>query len=422
MKGLNFPKKIRLNHLFAIVIVCMFAFTSVGFILGSNGNGGTFTLSAGIYPGAPSYTIWHEDDVYYAKNAYGVIDYSGTNASSVITNCISNFTTITFTATQGSYDPIIITHSIVLENYTRYVTFQGESITAYTLELADAADCDMFQVEAGCHYIVWNKLYMHGNNLEQSSTSHGIHFLVGDTTTSDCQIIECTIVNFYGSPVYIEGTVSASYIYGNYMEDSEGATIRIGGLHGSTIKHNILWGSAYGIQVENTSRPRQDNIFEGNYINDMSVAAMHFNTSHNNMIINNHITTCTVGIFINVMYYSQICGNWIITIDETGMLMYSLQFDTVSDNNVYGCSQDTNATYSGIIMGAPASGQCNTNIINTNMVSNQNWDNKTVYGIAVYGTYNILTDCSATGSNCNIFESGTANEVHDCYNGTAYIS
>jgi len=90
VKSLNFPKKIQLKHLFAIILVCIVAFSSVGYILGSNGNGGTFTLSSGIYPGAPSYTIWVEDAVYYAKNAYGVIEYSGTNATAVIYNSLSS--------------------------------------------------------------------------------------------------------------------------------------------------------------------------------------------------------------------------------------------------------------------------------------------------------------------------------------------
>lgn len=48
----------------------------------------TFWISSGVYPGAPSYTIWGEPTsaptMYFAKNAYGAIDYSGTNASAVI--------------------------------------------------------------------------------------------------------------------------------------------------------------------------------------------------------------------------------------------------------------------------------------------------------------------------------------------------
>jgi len=50
----------------------------------------TFTISGGLYPGAPSYTIWREGNNYFAKNENGEIKYSGTNASQVINEATSN--------------------------------------------------------------------------------------------------------------------------------------------------------------------------------------------------------------------------------------------------------------------------------------------------------------------------------------------
>lgn len=49
----------------------------------------TFTISQGVYPGAPSFTIWKEDSTYYAKNSFGVIQsFYSTNASYVINNAL----------------------------------------------------------------------------------------------------------------------------------------------------------------------------------------------------------------------------------------------------------------------------------------------------------------------------------------------
>ena len=48
----------------------------------------TFWITSGVYPGAPSYTIFREGSNYFAKDANGQIDYSGTNASQVINNAI----------------------------------------------------------------------------------------------------------------------------------------------------------------------------------------------------------------------------------------------------------------------------------------------------------------------------------------------
>lgn len=53
-------------------------------------SGGIFYISEGVYSGAPSYTYWRESSMFHAKNAYGRIDYFGTNASLVVRNSISN--------------------------------------------------------------------------------------------------------------------------------------------------------------------------------------------------------------------------------------------------------------------------------------------------------------------------------------------
>ena len=49
----------------------------------------TFYLSGGIYPQG-TYTIWREGSTYYAKNAYGSIDYSGSNFTEVVENTFSD--------------------------------------------------------------------------------------------------------------------------------------------------------------------------------------------------------------------------------------------------------------------------------------------------------------------------------------------
>lgn len=50
----------------------------------------TFTISSGVYPGAPSYTIWTEGGEYFAKDANGRLAYSGTNASQIINYAYAN--------------------------------------------------------------------------------------------------------------------------------------------------------------------------------------------------------------------------------------------------------------------------------------------------------------------------------------------
>jgi len=63
----------------------------------------TFTISSGIYPGAPTYTIWREGSNYFAKDANGVLAYSGTVAYTLIQDVFDqNPQSIFFK--EGTYD------------------------------------------------------------------------------------------------------------------------------------------------------------------------------------------------------------------------------------------------------------------------------------------------------------------------------
>jgi hypothetical protein len=66
----------------------------VGLLVGagyvqSQAPSGTFYISQGVYPGAPSYTVWKEGSTYFAKNAYGRIDFSSINASQVFSDIVN---------------------------------------------------------------------------------------------------------------------------------------------------------------------------------------------------------------------------------------------------------------------------------------------------------------------------------------------
>ena len=54
----------------------------------------TLYLSSGIYPGASSYTIFQENGNVFAKNAYGQIEYSGTDAGTLVNTVRSAIGTV----------------------------------------------------------------------------------------------------------------------------------------------------------------------------------------------------------------------------------------------------------------------------------------------------------------------------------------
>lgn len=89
---MKLPKQVSLKHL-AIIVVSTILLTSFVFYVFAATPSSTFWISSGIYPGAPSYTVWREGSNYFAKNANGQIMYSGTNASEIILNSLGNWTT-----------------------------------------------------------------------------------------------------------------------------------------------------------------------------------------------------------------------------------------------------------------------------------------------------------------------------------------
>jgi len=85
---MKIPSKINLKTALIFVGISILL-TSVFFYAFASTPSSTFYISSGVYPGAPSYTIWKEGSNYFAKNANGQIDYSGTDASTVIQAAIN---------------------------------------------------------------------------------------------------------------------------------------------------------------------------------------------------------------------------------------------------------------------------------------------------------------------------------------------
>lgn len=176
-----------------IVALCMSSFGYVFSVPSS-----TFTLSSGVYPGAPSYTVWKEGATYYAKNANGALVYESTNASYVINNAItaaSENSSILFESADYSID------STLLFNRD-YMTYRGESrdgvrfITTSddynAINITQGANTDMEHIEVSDFSVIGTGatntnygIYIYGlwhsiiENIEVSNFDYGF-YLYGD--------------------------------------------------------------------------------------------------------------------------------------------------------------------------------------------------------------------------------------------------
>lgn len=84
---MKIPKQISLRTALIIVAISIIITSGLLYVFATTPTT-TFTISPGVYPGAPSYTVWKEDNNYFAKDANGMIKYSETNKTEIVQNCI----------------------------------------------------------------------------------------------------------------------------------------------------------------------------------------------------------------------------------------------------------------------------------------------------------------------------------------------
>jgi len=79
---MKIPKQISLRTTSIMVLIGIIITSGIFYVFAATPSS-TFYISSGVYPGAPSYTVWKEGSNYFAKDANGQIKYSGTNATEV---------------------------------------------------------------------------------------------------------------------------------------------------------------------------------------------------------------------------------------------------------------------------------------------------------------------------------------------------
>jgi hypothetical protein len=82
------PSKISLKTALIFLVIGILITSGLFYVFAATPSS-TFYISSGVYPGAPSFTVWTEGSNYFAKDANGLIVYSGTNRTTVINNAIN---------------------------------------------------------------------------------------------------------------------------------------------------------------------------------------------------------------------------------------------------------------------------------------------------------------------------------------------
>jgi hypothetical protein len=154
-----------------------------------------FTVSMGIYPAAPSFTVWDQDGTLYAKNSFGVIAYTGTNASNLIQQCLDNGNKTLVTS--GFYT---IDAPITLNAWN---WLEGDGGTYFHLD-TNVNDY-MFKFDSDSHDVRLKNFRCYGNGASQSGSEDSNGIIFASSLTYDVWITDCAFYTWKGCAVNFTG-------------------------------------------------------------------------------------------------------------------------------------------------------------------------------------------------------------------------
>lgn len=140
-------KKVPIKKVFYFTIVLsLIVSISTGALVYAFSPGNYQVISGGVYPGAPSYSIFIDDGTYYAKNSYGAIVYSDTNAATVISDSLASGASVTLS--EGTFT---ITESIIMQPSCTLIGQGEKTIILYAGAangiVLDARDCGTMSIK-----------------------------------------------------------------------------------------------------------------------------------------------------------------------------------------------------------------------------------------------------------------------------------
>lgn len=164
---MKIPNKKQTYIISALCLVFLIAGLGIGQALTPSV---TFTISSGVYPGAPDYTIYTVEGTTHAKDQNGYIEFSSTNQSYVAQSCLNTGETAIYL--KGAFE---FTNSVLYGN-------KDAIIIDGSVSAANGLNAPIFQNAGSGNYGCWiegvgGKGIIDGNSAGQSgTTARGIVF------------------------------------------------------------------------------------------------------------------------------------------------------------------------------------------------------------------------------------------------------
>lgn len=294
-------------------------------------------IMGGMYPGGYNYTIWKESSTFYAKDSYGQLVFSSTNASYVINSCVQAYDPASendagnrIALMYGSYS---IDAPILLNVWHTSLEGLGH---APTLTAAASLNDDVIKVSN--YSITIKGIGINGNKGSQTQ-GNGIN-ITSSATTNRAYILECTIASCKDNGIYV------------------------GNVGGATFEQIIIQNTAIWSCDES-------GIYLGGSCYDFKIISC---TIGNNGALGIDAVGCAEG---------QIVGNAVFDNDNDNILMYNSWGITITGNHITNSDED----------GIQVEGS-HWITISSNTINDNDLDNVGSVGIRLQTSHN----CTVTGN------------------------
>jgi len=182
------PKQVSTEKAITIILITILLTTIGSYLVFGATPSSTFTISPGIYPGAPSYTVWEEGSNYFAKNSNGKIEFSRSNASQLLQNAINNGDVIFVKAGTYLFDAVVTLINIRETNVDKLYVYNSfnQGVKIYS---------------ASCNSTISNSIFEHNGYGSGATAGSGV-----EVYGSHITFINCFFIDNYGAGVLTAST------------------------------------------------------------------------------------------------------------------------------------------------------------------------------------------------------------------------
>lgn len=424
-----------------------------------------FTISSGIYPGAPSFTVWEESGTYYAKTDYGVTAYSGTDLDTVVENSISATTagSIVLQELQFNYSITIPENVMLIEQLggvqRKFINVADSQGSPYTVSTDDTY---YFTQDSAGSYInsytgtdattILNNAFAEGGEIY---VKDGIYSLTASLSLASNTILKGESRG--GTILYLSDGSDATVLVGSSITNVNVQNIQIDGNKAgqSSAGHGINFAGVSNYKIENVYV--KNSYLDGIYVTGCSNGTITQNrielseqngirvyNSNDVHVTNNDISNVGNGytaISIHNSLYNIVSENSVSGVGTTSgrgiHIRDHANFTVVSSNTVKltgsegifideseACAVVGNivryAGHDGILVdGSPASTDTNFTTVSANIIQYAGWN---AIHLANKGSQNtvmgntILNPSQVAGSHYGILISGATNTRNSTHN------